>query len=261
MAKLFGEFDWNLRSCGLRGHVTYAPHDDVLAARLHVVTPVGAAWRCLRCGDFVLGPPVGSGPAEEAPLVLRGAALRDAFILRALAVERLLRALLLTAIAYGIYRFDGARDTIDRTLNTYLPLLKPAADRLHINLADTGPVRTVEKALTLPHSTLLLVAAAVVGYAILQYAEGIGLWLLKRWGEYVAVVGTSVFIPLEVYELIDKLTWLKVVLLLVNIAAVAYLVYSKRLFGLRGGHAAFEAERHSASLLEVEEAASTSSAS
>ena len=35
----------------------------------------------------------------------------------------------------------------------------------------------------------------------------------------------------------------------------AYLLWTKRLFGLRGGHAAFEAERHSASLLEVERAA------
>jgi hypothetical protein len=36
---------------------------------------------------------------------------------------------------------------------------------------------------------------------------------------------------------------------------VAYLVWTKRLFGIRGGHAAFEAERHSESLLEVELAA------
>lgn len=44
-------------------------------------------------------------------------------------------------------------------------------------------------------------------------------------------------------------------LLLVNLAAVFYLVWSKHLFGVRGGHAAFEAERHAASLLEVEKAA------
>jgi hypothetical protein len=48
---------------------------------------------------------------------------------------------------------------------------------------------------------------------------------------------------------------LKVVALLINLAAVVYLVWSKRLFGARGGHAAFEAERHSESLLEVEASA------
>lgn len=37
--------------------------------------------------------------------------------------------------------------------------------------------------------------------------------------------------------------------------AVLYILLGKRLFGLRGGHKAFEAERRSASLLEVKEAA------
>ena len=42
--------------------------------------------------------------------------------------------------------------------------------------------------------------------------------------------------------------------LVINAAAVVYLLVSKRLFGLRGGHAAYEAERHEMSLLEVEHA-------
>ena len=84
-------------------------------------------------------------------------------------------------------------------------------------------------------------------------AEGIGLWSLKRWGEYVAVVGTTLFIPLEVYEITEKASWLKIVVLIVNIAAVLYLLLSKRLFGLRGGHRAYEESLHEVSLLEVEE--------
>ena len=89
----------------------------------------------------------------------------------------------------------------------------------------------------------------------LQLVEGLGLWLLKRWGEYFAVVATSLFIPLEVYELTEKITWLRVVALIVNVAAVVYLLVSKRLFGIRGGHAAYEQAQHEASLLEVEESA------
>ncbi len=48
---------------------------------------------------------------------------------------------------------------------------------------------------------------------------------------------------------------LRVLTLLLNIAAVVYLLLSKRLFGLRGGRAAYEKERESASLLEVESSA------
>jgi len=247
-------FDWSLRSCGLHGHVTYRPTEPELAERLRADTAAGEAWRCLRCEAYVAGPPHGSGPAEDAPLVLRGRALRDAFILRLLAVERFIRGLLLLALSYGIHRFNGARDSLQRFFDTYLPTLRPLADRLGIDLQSTGPVRLIDKALHTGHATLTWVSIGVLAYGCLQLLEGIGLWLLKRWGEYVAVVGTSLFIPLEVYELLEKVTWLRVVAFAVNIFAVIYLVWTKRLFGLRGGHAAFEAERHSASVLEVERA-------
>ncbi|MCK9875825.1 DUF2127 domain-containing protein [Frankia sp. Ag45/Mut15] len=98
-------------------------------------------------------------------------------------------------------------------------------------------------------------ACLLFGYAAVQIVEAVGLWLLKRWGEYFAVVATSAFLPLEVYELTERITVLRIGALVVNIAAVACLVASKRLFGVRGGAAAFEAERHAASLLEVEDAA------
>lgn len=249
------DFDWSLRSCGVRGHVTYRPDEPGLAERLRAETAVGEAWRCLRCEDFVPGPPRGSGPAEDAPLVLRGNALKDALVLRVLAVERFVRGLLLVALAYGIYRFDGARNSLTKVFRDYLPLLQPIGDRLGINLEDAGPVKLIEEALKARHSTLLLVAAGVLAYGALELLEGIGLWLMRRWGEYVAVVGTSLFVPVEVYELLHTITWLKVGALLVNVFAVVYLLWTKRLFGLRGGKAAFEAERHSASLLEVERAA------
>lgn len=248
-------FDWSLRSCGVHGHVTYRPDEEDLAERLSARTAAGEAWRCLRCESYVAGPPHSSGPAEDAPIVLRGKALKDALILRLLAAERGIRGLLLFALAYGVYRFGDSRDAITRVFNEYLPLLKPLADRLGVDLNSAGPVVLIHKALSLQHRTLVEVALGVAAYGCLQMLEATGLWLMRRWGEYVAVVGTSIFLPLEIYELSEKVTVLRIGAFLINIAAVVYLVWSKRLFGVRGGHAAFEAERHSTSLLEVERAA------
>jgi uncharacterized membrane protein (DUF2068 family) len=248
-------FDWNLRSCGRHGHVTYRPTEPALAERLRAETVAGEVWRCLRCGTYVPGEPHGTGPADAAPIVLRGRALRDAFILRLLAVERFVRGLLLVALAYGVYKFNGSRDALQNVFETYLPLLKPVADKLGLDLQHAGPVKLIENALNARHSTLVLVAAGVLAYGVLQLGEGTGLWLMKRWGEYLAVVGTSAFIPLEVYEIAEKVTWLRIAALLVNVFAVVYIVWTKRLFGFRGGHAAFEAERQGASLLEIETSA------
>ena len=74
---------WELRTCARRGHVTYAPDDETLAHRLSGLTGLGEVWRCLRCGEFTLGAPHGRGPADDAPMVLRGKALRQAIIVRA----------------------------------------------------------------------------------------------------------------------------------------------------------------------------------
>jgi uncharacterized membrane protein (DUF2068 family) len=248
-------FDWNVRSCGLHGHVTWEPSEAPLAERLVVQTVDGEAWRCLRCGSFVPGPPAGRGPAEDAPIVLRGRALRDAFVLRLLALERGVRGVLLVVLAYGVYRFEGAQDSLQRVFDDYLPRLTPVARHAGVDLQSTGPVHLIQKALAADPHTLTLISLGVLAYGALELLEAVGLWLMRRWGEYVAVVGTAVFIPLEVYELVETVTWLRVAALLLNLFAVVYILWTKRLFGFRGGRSAFEAERHSESLLEVERAA------
>lgn len=235
--------------------MTYRPDEERLAERLTAQTAVGQTWRCLRCGEFVLGEPRGSGPAAEAPLVSRGKVLRDLTVLRLLAVERLVRAVLLGLIAYGVLRFRRSEADVQAAFNRALPAAKPLADAFHFDLNHSPTITKLRHLIeTSPH-TLLLVAFALFGYAALQLVEGVGLWLAQRWGEYFAVVATSIFLPLEVYELTERITVLRVGALLINVAAVGYLVWSKRLFGVHGGHAAFAAERASEAILEVDAAA------
>src|SRR5262245_1200109 len=103
--------DWNLIACA-RHHMTYAPTEPELRSHLHVRTAAGDAWRCLRCGTYVLGEPRGSGPAEDAPVPLRGQLLRDAIVLRLLAVERGVRGLLVLFAAYAVIKFRSRANAI-----------------------------------------------------------------------------------------------------------------------------------------------------
>jgi Predicted membrane protein (DUF2127) len=61
------------------------------------------------------------------------------------------------------------------------------------------------------------------------------------------------FLPLEVHEVISHPSLLKIFALTVNIAAVIWLVSSKRLFGVRGGRHAYEQERSNSSLIALEQ--------
>ena len=77
---------------------------------------------------------------------------------------------------------------------------------------------------------------------LLEGVEAIGLWLGRRWAEYLTFVATVVFVPYEIYELTKSVTALKVLTLVINLAIVVYLLVYKRLFGLRGGGRAERAE-------------------
>jgi uncharacterized membrane protein (DUF2068 family) len=81
----------------------------------------------------------------------------------------------------------------------------------------------------------LLVAVA---YAVLEGVEAWGLWHERRWADYLTVVATVGFLPLELHELTERVTVFRVVFLALNVAVLVWLVWAKHLFGLRGGRAA-----------------------
>jgi uncharacterized membrane protein (DUF2068 family) len=247
--------DWNLRSCAWHGHATFAPDEPALRDRLHVRTPAGEAWRCLRCGTYAVGEPAGHGPADSAPEVPRGRLLRDRVIMRLLATERGFKAVLLALLGIGILRFRGSRGALQSAYEIDLPLLRPFADQIGWNIDGSFLTRWIQDALGLSETALVWIAVAVFAYSFLQAAEAVGLWTVKRWGEYLAVVATGVFLPIEVHELLARVTVLRLGAFAVNVAAVVWLLWSKRLFGLRGGGAAYHAEHAEESLLTVERAA------
>lgn len=256
--------DWNGRACAKRGHVTFAPSgagtEDALRGRLRAETASGEAWRCLRCGDFALGPATLSGTVESVPEVLRGKALRDHFILRVLAVERIVRGAVIFLIAVAVWKFAASQDALSQLFEKDLSVLSPVAHHWGYDLDHATIVDRIRKTFGYKRSTLHLAAFALAAYAALETVEGLGLWRARRWGEYLTAVGTSIFLPLEIWDgytkVHDHKSWMLALgTFTVNIAAVGYLLVTKRLFGIRGGGPAFEARRHADSLLTSELAA------
>jgi uncharacterized membrane protein (DUF2068 family) len=61
-------------------------------------------------------------------------------------------------------------------------------------------------------------------YAALGLIEGLGLMFEKVWAEYFTALITASFLPLEIFELVHRVTWFRVGLFVVNLAVLAYLV-------------------------------------
>jgi uncharacterized membrane protein (DUF2068 family) len=251
--------EWSLFGCARKGHVTYAPDEPELRDRLRAPIAGGTAWRCLRCGAFVPegqpGTEHGHGPAAAAPLLRRGRELRDELILRLFAVERFIRFAVFAAAAYGVWRFKYDRGHIQQAFNHDLPAIRELYTDLGFNFDHSKLIGLIQHSFTLNARTLTYLAIGLVLYSLIELTEGVGLWLGQRWGEYFAMVATSVFLPYEVYDLTVKVTWLRVGALVINLVLVVYLVRSKRLFGVRGGKRAYEARLRTDSFIEVEQAA------
>lgn len=247
--------DWSLVSCGIRGHITYRPDEGEYAERLRATTVAGEAWRCLRCGAYVPEEPSSGGPADLAPTPTRGRALRQLIILRLLAVLRGIEGTAWLVVGVTAWFVSNRVPEFLAALKQAFPALEPVTRTIGWDIDRSWLARTVDRWSEISPDTIVLFGAVIAALGAVKWAEAIGLWLGKRWGEYLAAVATAAFIPLEVYELVEHVSAFKVVLLLINVAAVVWLVFAKRLFGVRGGLAAERAENEEVSLLTVERAA------
>jgi len=240
-------FHYELLVCGVRGHELLGVDaaelrpEDALFAR----EEDGLRWyRCLRCDSWLPLPPP-EAPArrfpparDEVELPFRGKALRDKIVLRVIAIDRALHFVVLAGLAVLLFIFAshvaGLRRLFNRVVADY-------GGPGHV--PKHGLAHDLERLVTLQSGTLRIVALVAAAYAVLEGLEAVGLWLMKRWAEYLTFVATTVLLPLEVYELTKRVSPFKIVALVVNLAIVVYLLWAKRLFGLRGGAAAEEAER------------------
>jgi uncharacterized membrane protein (DUF2068 family) len=113
-----------------------------------------------------------------------------------------------------------------------LGLIRPAiaadAQQAVTALAASGDYRVLPRLLSqllgLPSRRLEALAAGALLYAGLFLVEGLGLWLGRRWAEYLTVIATGSLVPLELWELSRRLTAVRVIALVLNLVIVGYLI-------------------------------------
>jgi uncharacterized membrane protein (DUF2068 family) len=246
-------YDWELITCGARGHTLLGR--DVQEARPEdrdVICDSGEfRWhRCLRCDTWLALPKPESAPERFLPdrsqltVPLRGRALRDRIVLRLIAVDRALHFFILGLLGVGVLLFASDRAHLRAGFFRVMSALQGGVAGGPVQSSGhAGIVHELDRLFTLNRGTLVAVGIALLAYAALEGTEAVGLWWGKRWAEYLTFLATTLLLPLEVYEIIHKGTVLKVIGFIINLAVVIWLLYRKRLFGLRGGGAADAAER------------------
>lgn len=243
---------YELVGCALHGHeligteVAQLRDEDALIARQDAD---GLRWyRCVRCDSWLPLPPPDNPqldhlpPRSEIELPLRGRALRDRYVLRLIAADRVLHFLVLGILAAALFLFANDKKQLDSYWLRIIRNLQAGAGG-PIRDTHSGIVGEVNKLFAATAAHLLLLGGLVAAYALLEGVEAIGLWFGRRWAEYLTLVATAVLLIPEIYEMTNRVTVLKVLALVINVAVVVYLLIAKRLFGIRGGAAAEARER------------------
>ncbi len=145
-------------------------------------------------------------------------------VLRTIALYKLLKVILLLAVAYGEIRLR------DASLSAKL-----------VTWASARPQGLERDAVTwllgwfsgLSTSRLHALRTVTLAYAAVFAIEGVGLWMQKRWAEWLTTIITASLIPLEIWELVFRPNIGKAAVLIANTVIVAYLVWHVRSRGRR----------------------------
>jgi uncharacterized membrane protein (DUF2068 family) len=142
--------------------------------------------------------------------------------LRIIAVFKLTKGLLLLAVGIGAIKLLH-KDVSELATNWIAAIRVDPDNRLiHGLIAKLGLMNDHK---------LEEISLGSFFYSALLLTEGIGLWLKKRWAEYFTIIVTCSLIPLELYEIARRVTFTRIVILLINAAIVWYLFVQ-----LRKGH-------------------------
>ncbi len=136
--------------------------------------------------------------------------------LRAIAWYKFVKAALLIAIALGTLRL--LRPDVAGVAERWVAALSLRHDRRVVG-------QLIALALGMSPRRLHAFVIGVLVFAALFTTEGVGLWMGKRWAEYLTVVATTLFVPLEIFELTRAVTVPRVAALVINLAVVAFLVW------------------------------------
>jgi uncharacterized membrane protein (DUF2068 family) len=134
-------------------------------------------------------------------------------------IGKLIKSALLIALGFGALAVLHAN--VAHTVTSWMREMRVDPDNRFIH-------SMLERFFSITPAQLKGLSIGTFLYASLFLAEGIGLLLRKHWAEYFTIVTTALLLPLEIYELEQRLTFVRIAILALNVAIVWYLIVRVR---------------------------------
>jgi uncharacterized membrane protein (DUF2068 family) len=130
---------------------------------------------------------------------------------------KLAKGLGLVVVGFGLLKLLH-RDIAD-TVEQWVEVLRVDPDNRFIHGVLAAVFNVTPK-------QLRELSAGTFVYAAIFLTEGAGLLTRKHWAEYMTLISTALFLPLEIYELHRRFTLLKLAVTLLNALIVWYIARS-----------------------------------
>lgn len=129
-------------------------------------------------------------------------------------IFKLVKGLTLLVLGIGLLRLLH-RD-VAQSVTHWLEMVRLDPENRYVHGALVKVFRVTPK-------QLKELSAGTFLYAAIFLTEGTGLLLRKAWAEYLTLVSTGLFLPIEIYEIYRHLTPVKIAVLIINVAILWYL--------------------------------------
>jgi uncharacterized membrane protein (DUF2068 family) len=136
--------------------------------------------------------------------------------LKPIAIFEAIKGAVVFVLGFGLLGFLGREDE---------SFLEQFFVRMHFDPANRYLHEIIRTLSAVSDTRLILMTGFATLYAAVRFAEAYGLWHARRWAEWFAALSGGIYIPVEIYELTQRVTWLRFAALLLNLIIVAYMVW------------------------------------
>ncbi len=136
--------------------------------------------------------------------------------IRSIAIFEAFKGLLVLLVGFGLLHFlhHDVQSTAEELVR-----------HAHLNPAHHYPHIFIEAARHTNDSRLWFLASMAFVYSAVRLLEAWGLWHIRTWAEWFAIVSGGIYVPIEIFEIVKRVTVLRVIVLAVNAFIVIYLIY------------------------------------
>ncbi len=136
--------------------------------------------------------------------------------LRVVSVFEAAKGLIVLLIGFGLLKYIHE--------DFYLTAVK-LVHLFHLNPSSRFPMVFLDLANHITDRQIWLMALSALLYATARFVEAYGLFHERRWAQWFGLLAGGLYIPFELIELARGVTWLKALLLIVNMSVVGYLSF------------------------------------